>query len=331
MNFHKDEQLIKRLQSGDADAFNEIYEKYYKPLLYTAYRITHNIEDAKDAVQSSFMQMFCSIQNLKEPKYFRLWMNKIVRGKCIDMFQKNKDVIIDTSQEEVINQYEESNTEFIPHDMLKFTADQDILMKLIDELPDRYQEILFYAYFYQFTMQEIAELLEIPVGTVKSRLYAAKKALRTKVEEYEEFNHYKITFRLPGAISVCLFLSFHKLMNPPRKKSIQLKTQSQTTIMTILACAVIGIVVSHVINIGNYHSHSADIINGTEPTNAQEAYFKLKNWAVDEVQMSEKKQSEINDIEPTYNYLKKEKGAYWQRIQADGWDTAYERLKNKSN
>ena len=202
MDFHKDEELIKRLQSGDNEAFNELYEKYYKPLLYTACRLTNNIEDAKDAVQSAFMQMYTSIHNLKEPKYFRLWMNKIVRGKCIDMFHKNKDVIVDTSQDEIINQYEEQNTDFIPHDKLKFTADQDILMNLIDELPDRYQEILFYAYFYQFSMKEMAELLNIPTGTVKSRLYAAKKALREKVSEYETLNRYKLTFRIPGAMSI---------------------------------------------------------------------------------------------------------------------------------
>ena len=65
MDFHKDEELIKRLQSGDNEAFNELYEKYYKPLLYTACRLTNNIEDAKDAVQSAFMQMYTSIHNLK--------------------------------------------------------------------------------------------------------------------------------------------------------------------------------------------------------------------------------------------------------------------------
>ena len=115
MNFHKDDELIARLQAGDTEAFNELYKKYYKPFLFTACRLTNNIEDAKDAVQSSFIQMFTSIKNLKDPKYFRLWMNKIIRGKCIDLFQKNKDVILDTMQEEIINLYEEQNTDFIPH------------------------------------------------------------------------------------------------------------------------------------------------------------------------------------------------------------------------
>ena len=243
MDFHKDDELIKRLQSGDNEAFNELYEKYYKPLLYTACRLTNNIEDAKDAVQSAFMQMYTSIHNLKEPKYFRLWMNKVVRGKCIDMFHKNKDVIVDTTQDEIINQYEEQNTDFIPHDKLKFTADQDILMNLIDELPDRYQEILFYAYFYQFSMKEMAELLNIPTGTVKSRLYAAKKALREKVSEYETLNRYKLTFRIPGAMSIYLFFVFHKQIKPIKlKKSFQIMKQKAMLLsLTVAGVSVLAV------------------------------------------------------------------------------------------
>ena len=93
MDFHKDEELIKRLQSGDNEAFNELYEKYYKPLLYTACRLTNNIEDAKDAVQSAFMQMYTSIHNLKEPKYFRLWMSDRMVSSIFKIFIASFKVI----------------------------------------------------------------------------------------------------------------------------------------------------------------------------------------------------------------------------------------------
>ncbi len=323
MDFHKDEELIKRLQSGDNEAFNELYEKYYKPLLYTACRLTNNIEDAKDAVQSAFMQMYTSIHNLKEPKYFRLWMNKIVRGKCIDMFHKNKDVIVDTSQDEIINQYEEQNTDFIPHDKLKFTADQDILMNLIDELPDRYQEILFYAYFYQFSMKEMAELLNIPTGTVKSRLYAAKKALREKVSEYETLNRYKLTFRIPGAMSIYLFFLFHRQVKPIKlKKSFQfMKQKAMLLSLTVAGVSVLAVPLLT----GNYQETAGDAYHNLNT--AQEAYFKLKHWAMDEVQMSEKSTADIDEIEAVYDFLKSQKGPYWERIQNDGWDRAFEKLK----
>lgn len=324
MNFHKDDELIKRLQSGDNEAFNELYEKYYKPLLYTACRLTNNIEDAKDAVQSAFMQMYTSIHNLKEPKYFRLWMNKIIRGKCIDLFQKNKDVILDTMQEEIINLYEEQNTDFIPHNKFKFTADQDILMNLINQLPNRYQEILFYAYFYQFSMKEISDLLEIPTGTVKSRLYAAKKALRQKVSEYETSNHYKLTFRIPGCLSLSLFFLFHKQVQPLKlKKSLKL-IQSKTVFVPL---AVIGAVIFSAPFLARNDTNEVDAYHLSNQLTPQEAYFKLKHWAMDAVQMSEKGTSDIDEIEAVYDFLKSQKGPYWERIQSEGWVQAYENLK----
>lgn len=97
----------------------------------------------------------------------------------------------------------------IPHEQLKFTADKEILMHLIEKLPFHYREILIDAYFLQFSMKEIAELLELPIGTVKSRLYAAKKALRSEVVNYETDHHHKLTFRLPGVLPCALLLAFH--------------------------------------------------------------------------------------------------------------------------
>jgi len=324
MNFHKDDELIARLQAGDTEAFNELYKKYYKPFLFTACRLTNNIEDAKDAVQSSFIQMFISIKNLKDPKYFRLWMNKIIRGKCIDLFQKNKDVILDTMQEEIINLYEEQNTDFIPHNKFKFTADQDILMNLINQLPNRYQEILFYAYFYQFSMKEISDLLEIPTGTVKSRLYAAKKALRQKVSEYETSNHYKLTFRIPGCLSLSLFFLFHKQVQPLKlKKSLKL-IQSKTVFVPL---AVIGAVIFSAPFLVRNDTNEVDAYHLSNQLTPQEAYFKLKHWAMDAVQMSEKGSSDIDEIEAVYDFLKSQKGPYWERLQADEWDIAFEKLK----
>ena len=56
MNFHEDDRLIERVQNGDEEAFNSLYDKYYKTMLYTAFRITNNMEDAKDAVQAAFFR-----------------------------------------------------------------------------------------------------------------------------------------------------------------------------------------------------------------------------------------------------------------------------------
>ncbi len=330
MDFHQDDQLIVRAQCGDEEAFNALYEKYYKPMLFVAYRMTNNIEDAKDAVQAAFMQMYQSIANLKEPKYFRLWMNKIVRGKCIDMFHKNRDYVVDTTQDEVINAYAEERSEFVPHQRMKYTADQDILIHLLEELPPHYQEILFYAYFSQFSMKEMAGLLEIPEGTVKSRLYAAKKSLRDKVMKYEGLYQYKITFHMPGLYSLCLMMAFRKMakmygfVSKERYGSFRLSGKGALvgTGALVCVCGALTLCLSQ----ANGDVPAMRLSN--ENINAQHAYFKLRGWAMDELQMSEKSLAEVDAVKEYYEYLKQVQGPYWERMRADHWDQAFEEIAN---
>ena len=339
MNFHKDDELIARLQAGDTEAFNELYKKYYKPFLFTACRLTNNIEDAKDAVQSAFIQMFISIKNLKDPKYFRLWMNKIIRGKCIDLFQKNKDVILDTMQEEIINLYEEQNTDFIPHNKFKFTADQDILMNLINQLPNRYQEILFYAYFYQFSMKEISDLLEIPTGTVKSRLYTAKKTLKEMILLYnEQHAEAPLNFKsasLSAALSAVLLSDFQKTMPVSLSTAKSYHHGNSHTFMQILLSTACCVAVSYA---GFFYysnrSHSTDEVVKNESViyrnrivnTSKEAYFLLRNWAVDERQLRSRDSEEIAEAKKLYEFLKANNDAYYEVLVNDGWTHDFESL-----
>lgn len=330
MNFHEDDQLIQRVQSGDEEAFNALYQKYYKTMLYAAYRLTNNMEDAKDAVQAAFLQVYRSIGNLKDPKYFRLWMNKIVRGKCIDIFQKNRDVIIDMSNEETINEYREDKRDYIPHEQLQFSADQDILMHLIAKLPYHYREILTDAYFLQLSMKEMADLLELPVGTVKSRLYSAKKALRKEVMAYEDHSQHKLTFRLPGIPSLVLLIAFSrdaKAWGLKGKHTFSFKGNASTIGFTTLAVS--GIVLSSAVFAGMGDSYPTKMESMPQETmNCTEAYFALKYWAADALQMSEKSEAEIAAIRPVYEYLKREQGPYWERLVNDEWNRAFEALDN---
>ncbi len=329
MNFHEDDQLIQRVQNGDEEAFNLLYNKYYKTLLYTANRLTNNMEDAKDAVQAAFFQMYRSIGNLKDPKYFRLWMNKIVRGKCIDIFHKNRDVIIDMSNEETINEYREDKRDYIPHEQLQFSADQDILMHLIAKLPYHYREILTDAYFLQLSMKEMADLLELPVGTVKSRLYSAKKALRKEVMEYEAHSQHKLTFRMPGLLSLALLIAFAKDAKAWGVKGKRtLTTKGKASAIGFSTLALSGILLSPAIFNALDHSSHTTMESMPQDTSMDctQAYFSLKYWAADALQMSEKSEAEIAAIRPVYEYLKSEQGPYWERLVNDEWDQAFEAL-----
>lgn len=327
-----DNELILRAKNKDEEAFNCLYTKYYKSLLYTAYRLTNNEADAQDAVQLAFIQMQSSIQDLRDPKYFRLWMNKIVRGKCIDIFNKNKDVYADIESSEWTNTYIEKKEDYLPNEHFKFIADKDILMNLIQTLPSIYREVLVLRYFSQFSMEEMADILNVPSGTVKSRLHVAKKELRKAVNAYEKMNAYKLTFHIPGAMQLALLLSFHSAFAFCSHKRFHAPNFAQCMLGATAVCS----------SIAGVYAYQAFLPEKTEnqitpqpllktvqipqEDREQYAYFKLMDWAFDETQMEEKSQEEVQEIRKYYELLKNKQGPYWEQLQKNAWSIAYENL-----
>lgn len=327
MNKMSDEELVERLKQGDEQAFDLLYEKHYPYLYYVAFKLTHNQEDAKDAVQLSFIQMYESIHSLQNPKYFRLWMNKIVHGKCYNMFKKNRDVIVDLEGQEWANRYHETKKDFLPQERINFTSDQDILQSLIAKLPYPSQEILELHYFSQLKQEEIAKVLNLPIGTVKSRVYAAKKALRKEIKAYEEEHHYKLTFHFPGMLSLALWLSYHKGFCQAISKKTFLSSLTANSVVLITSALILSPLVIHAgLQVLNEQENSSiqnnEAVAATslkDETTAQQAYFRLKQIAYDESQMMDREAAIIEEATHLYHVIEQTKGPYWELLKKDGW------------
>lgn len=327
MNKLSDEELVERLKQGDEQAFNILYERHYQYLYYVAFKLTHNREDAKDAVQLSYIQMYESIQALQKPKYFRLWMNKIVHGKCYNMFKKNRDTIVDLEELEWANRYSETRKEYLPQEQMKFTSDQDILQSLIAKLPYTSQEILELYYFSQFKQEEIADILNLPIGTVKSRVYAAKKALHKEIKTYEEEHHYKLTFRFPGVLSLALFLSYRKGFYQSIGKKTLLSSLTANSVVCITSAVLLTPLAIHAgLQVLHEQEHSSmqrdEIVSSTslkDEATAQQAYFRLKQIAYDESQMVDREEAAIEEATQLYHVIEQTKGPYWELLKKEDW------------
>lgn len=327
MNKLSDEELVERLKQGDEQAFNILYERHYQYLYYVAFKLTHNHEDAKDAVQLAFMQMFQSLNTLQNPKYFRLWMNKIVHGKCYNMFKKNRDTIVDIEKQEWVNHYYEVKKDYLPQEQIKFTSDQDILQSLIAKLPYTSQEILELHYFSQLKQEEIAEVLELPIGTVKSRVYAAKKALRKEVKAYEEEHDYKLTFHFPGMLSLALFLSYRKgFYQSIGKKTLLTSLTANSVVLITSAVLLTPLAIQagwQVLNEQAHHTAQSEEIIASSSINeditAQQAYFRLKQIAYDESQMVDREEAAIEEATQLYHVIEQTKGPYWELLKKEDW------------
>lgn len=163
-------KLVKQAKNGDKSAFEQLFllEKEY--LYKCAFLYTKNREDALDLVQNCILKCMVSIRELREPKYFRTWMTKIMIN-CFnnESVKKRKYVLL---EKEVLK---EENTALSAEEKMD-------LYHAIDHLKFPYKEIIVQYYFASNKLTEIAEMLDMPIGTVKAYHSKAKAKLREMME-----------------------------------------------------------------------------------------------------------------------------------------------------
>lgn len=158
----------KHLQKLFADHVIKNKENYYR----LAYSYVKNADDALDIVQESIYKAISSIESLKNPKYIKTWFYRIVVNTSLDFLRKHKRV--DVVEQEILERCisgDEDDYENID------------LHRALDELSPNYRTIIVLRYFEDLKIEEVADVLNENVNTVKTRLYRALKMLRVKMED----------------------------------------------------------------------------------------------------------------------------------------------------
>ncbi|MFC9542488.1 sigma-70 family RNA polymerase sigma factor [Lysinibacillus sp. NPDC056959] len=168
---------MKKAQKGNDEAFLTLFQQYEVEIYRVAYVYVKNKEDALDVVQEVAYQSFKKIDTLNNPEYFKTWLMKITMNCAINLILKNsKVVLIRPEYEEFI----ETEEEDIPLSLS--------LQDLIDGLEVDEKSVVLLRFYQNHTFKEIAELLDMPLGTAKSVLYRAIKKLRNKYFEGDRMN-----------------------------------------------------------------------------------------------------------------------------------------------
>lgn len=351
--YEKDESLILAFLNGNEEAFDEIYHRYEKRMYDLAYRLSHSDADAKDAVQETFLSVHQSISSLREPKYFSLWIRKILLSKIKQIFARNKTKTIPDDDYRFVNQ-EETHTEFLPNEQMHFTSDQLQLQDFVNQLPFHYREVLILTYFENLKNQEIADILDIPIGTIKSRLSMARSILKTQIETYEKQNHVKLDFKedaLLGAISTGSLLHFH---NPFLKNKITYLMQGgMTSLVKTIACVALftgGTAAAIKVAKDVQHQQPSSplsnetiqeklpvpqavnftpvIVDEVTYETPYQAYLGLKKYLHCEYEIQQASPAELEHIQALYTSLKQENGTYYQLLKKQGWIESFEKLSN---
>ena len=157
---------IKKLEKQLEEYVIENKEKHYR----IAYSYVKNVDDALDIVQEAILKAIVSLDNLKNPEYMKTWFYRILINTSLDFLRKQKKIVV--VDDEFLSSYDSGK-------MDEYT-DID-LYRTLDELPDNYRSIVILRFFEDLKIEEIAEILNENVNTVKTRLYKSLDKLRVKM------------------------------------------------------------------------------------------------------------------------------------------------------
>ncbi len=175
-------ELVSQIQSGDNSAFDELYKLTSERAYFVALEFTKNNQDAEDILQESYIKALSKISELDKPESFSSWLNQIVANKSKDFLKKKKPVLFNSDEEETdaTELLPDEDTSFSPEESLDQTELQKTVMEVLDELSEEKRACVLMMYFEELSVGEIAQTLEIPEGTVKTRLFSARKDLKDK-------------------------------------------------------------------------------------------------------------------------------------------------------
>jgi RNA polymerase sigma-70 factor (ECF subfamily) len=182
-----DHRLIAACLQGDTDAFGALVRRHQDRLYNTVYRLLDNAEDAHDVVQDAFVNAYQSLDSFKGDSLFFTWLYRIAVNTAISHKRKQRMVFSingGRNGEAVIDPLDESPTARPDHALEK--ADQERrIQKALNQLSPEHRAVLILKDMEGQKYEEMAEILQVPIGTIRSRLHRARTEMRELLENEE--------------------------------------------------------------------------------------------------------------------------------------------------
>ncbi len=182
--------LVQRAQANDRAAFNEIVLRYKSKVYNYVRRMVPSAPDAEDLTQETFVRAYLSIHSFQSRASLNTWLFRIATNLCIDYSRKNKNKqgmttsLSQENDEEDETQRDIPDTAFDPQRLLLNKELGSQLDAALSELPEKLRAVVLLYDVEGLAYDEIATITACPLGTVKSRLFNARNALRTKLSPY---------------------------------------------------------------------------------------------------------------------------------------------------
>ena len=197
-----DQVLIEKFLNGDVSAFNTIVWRWEKPICNFAYRYMGGLEMAKEVTQQTFIRAYKNLHRLRDSSRFSSWLHQIALNICRDELKRNKRRYVSV-QELELNSESGSNLPLelsdSPSDRPDSSAQKvqlaDILKKALQEIPEEQRVVVIMKEYQGLKFNEIADILNEPLNTVKSRMYYGLNALKKILLEWK-INQEELSYEL---------------------------------------------------------------------------------------------------------------------------------------
>ena len=202
MTREQEAMIVRKVLQGDVNAFEKLVTEYEKAVYAIAQRMTGNSEDAADMTQETFIKAYNSLSSFRGDSKFSVWLYRIANNVCLDFLRsKNRRPTVslsaedDDGEETQLDIADESQS---PELLLESSLTRDAVRRGLDSLPPDYKQILLLREIQGLSYEEIAAALGIESGTVKSRIFRARKRLCTFLIEDGNIPEFRSSGKMKG-------------------------------------------------------------------------------------------------------------------------------------
>ena len=185
-----DEIIVERALTGDAEAFGELVRRWERRIFALTYGMLGREEDARDATQETFLAAFRSLRNFRGEAKVSSWLHRIAVNQCITRQRRAK-----VRSESALEDEQKTNAgsfamplSHSPAHVAEGRQETAAVRRAINSLPVELRQVVVMKEFEELTFREIADVLDLPLSTVKSRLYTALKQLQMRLQKFESRN-----------------------------------------------------------------------------------------------------------------------------------------------
>ncbi len=188
-----EQRLAKLASKGDRSAFEQLVDLYKEKIYYLAYRMLGNRQESEDVIQETFLRVYKNFDRYDHNQKFSTWIYRIATNLCIDRLRKRKasySLDAEIGDGDGMDGYDRlTSEEPTPEKQLMISETQSHIRNAIDKLPEKYKSVVVLRYLHDLSLQEISDIMDMPVTTIKTRIHRGREALRKKLN-FEQLAHH---------------------------------------------------------------------------------------------------------------------------------------------